>query len=164
MINRSFLALVLSILVSGWASASESVDFALPDLEGKTHKLSDYRGKWVIVNYWATWCPPCLDEIPDLVDFHDRHKARDAVVIGVNFEEIATDTLTEFVDHMFISYPVLRMEPRPRTELGMVNGLPTTYIVSPEGKLVAYQEGPITAEQLDAFLHRKMQQRADGQK
>ena len=66
----------------------------MPDLSGKMRSLEDYRGKWVIVNYWATWCPPCQEEIPDLVDFHDSHKDTDAVVLGVNFEDIGTVKVT----------------------------------------------------------------------
>jgi thiol-disulfide isomerase/thioredoxin len=137
---------------------ADAVDFTLQDLDGKPHSLSDYRGKWVIVNYWATWCPPCLEEIPDLIDFHEKHKDSDAVVLGVDYEEVNADYLREFVDSHFMSYPVLRMNPNPMTELGPVLGLPTTYIISPTGERVARQEGPITGAALEAFLERKKKQ------
>ena len=67
------LIIVLSLVFSGVLSA-EPVDYSLPDLNGKMHSLADYKGKWVIVNYWATWCPPCREEIPDLVNFHEEHR------------------------------------------------------------------------------------------
>jgi thiol-disulfide isomerase/thioredoxin len=154
--------LLICFLLCTSAVAAEEVDFALQDLKGASHSLSDYRGKWVIVNYWATWCPPCLDEIPGLVDFYERHKDTDAVVLGVNFEEASKDWLQEFVDNHFISYPVLRSDPLPVTPLGPVLGLPTTYIVSPEGRAVARQQGPVTAEALDAFIQRKADERRGG--
>lgn len=137
---------------------ADPVDFTLTDIHGKPRSLSEFRGKWVIVNYWATWCPPCLDEIPDLVAFHDRHKDKDAVVLGINYEELNPEYLREFVDTHFMSYPVLSMNPVPVTPLGPVLGLPTTYIISPQGERVARQEGPITGKALDAFLERKRQQ------
>lgn len=134
---------------------SEPVDYRLPDLNGKEHSLADYRGKWVIVNYWATWCPPCQEEIPDLVEFHDRHKNGDAVVVGINFEDIGEEQLRTFVDSFLISYPILRSEPLPVTPLGSIPGLPTTFIIAPDGTPVARQVGPVTGEQLEDYIARK---------
>ena len=136
--------------------AAEKVDFTLPDLEGKPVSLSDFRGKWVVVNYWATWCPPCLEEIPDLVGLYDDNRDT-IVVIGVDYEEVNKDYLKEFVESHMMSYPVLHMEPQPVTELGPVLGLPTSYIISPEGERVARQEGPVTREAIEKYISRKQQ-------
>jgi thiol-disulfide isomerase/thioredoxin len=151
------LALVFTVLyaVNGVA---EPVDYSLPDLKGKTHSLADYQGKWVIVNYWATWCPPCQEEIPDLVEFHDRHKDGDAVVIGINFEDIGEEQLSDFVESFLISYPILRSQPLAETPLGEVPGLPTTFIIAPDGSPVARQVGPVTGKQLDDYIARKKKQ------
>jgi thiol-disulfide isomerase/thioredoxin len=124
-------------------------------VNGKKHSLADYKGKWVIVNYWATWCPPCQEEIPDLVEFHDRHKDDDAVVIGINFEDIGEEQLSAFVDSFLISYPILRSEPLAETPLGTIPGLPTTFIIAPDGSPVARQVGPVTGKQLDDYIARK---------
>ena len=149
-----FILLFFGFLMAITAAADE-VDFTLTDINGKRVSLSDFRGKWVIVNYWATWCPPCLEEIPDLVDFHEKHKDKDAVVLGIAYEEVNKEYLQEFVESHFMSYPVMRMDPVPVTELGPVSGLPTTYIISPAGERIARQEGPITGAAIEAYLAQK---------
>ena len=151
---RLLTIFAMFVLATNTAFA-EPIDYSLPDLQGKSHSLADYKGKWVVVNYWATWCPPCQEEIPDLVDFHDRHKDVDAVVLGINFEDIGQEQLQTFVDSFLISYPVLRSEPLASTPLGPIPGLPTTYIVAPDGSPVARQVGPVTGEQLDAYIANK---------
>ena len=148
------LAVVFMVLFAV-TGVAEPVDYSLPDVNGKKHSLADYKGKWVIVNYWATWCPPCQEEIPDLVEFHDRHKDDDAVVIGINFEDIGEEQLSAFVDSFLISYPILRSEPLAETPLGSIPGLPTTFIIAPDGSPVARQVGPVTGKQLDDYIARK---------
>ena len=113
----------------------------------------------MIVNYWATWCPPCLEEIPDLVDLYDENQDR-LVVLGVNYEEVNEEYLRQFVESHMMSYPVVRMDPLPMTPLGPVMGLPTTYIVSPEGERIARQEGPVTREAIERYIDRKRQDAA----
>jgi thiol-disulfide isomerase/thioredoxin len=152
------LVLIL-LLISTTVAAEGPVEFSLPDLEGKPVALADYRGKWVIVNFWATWCPPCLEEIPDLVDLYDENRDR-LVVLGVNYEEVNEDYLRQFVESHMISYPVLRMEPLPLTPLGPVMGLPTTFIISPQGEKLARQEGPVTREAIESYIARKQTQQS----
>jgi thiol-disulfide isomerase/thioredoxin len=147
-----FRWLAFALLGLSGASLADPVDFTLPDMEGKQHKLSDYRGKWVVVNYWATWCPPCLTEIPELVDFHEANKDKSAVVLGVNFEDIGSNGLRQFTEEYFISYPILRTPPGPSSALGPIPGLPTTYLVSPSGEVVARQVGPVTAKLIGDFI------------
>ncbi len=143
---------VLSMLAHVPIAVASDVDFSYPDLDGKIHKLSDYRGKWVVVNYWATWCPPCLEELPELEVFHDSHKDRDALVLGLNMEDIKLDRLRVFVQEHFVSYPVLRVGSHPDEVLGDVPGLPTTFLVSPTGKVVARQIGFIDGKSIESFI------------
>jgi len=152
--------LVVFALLFAASVIAEPVEYSLPDMSGKMHALADYKGKWVIVNYWATWCPPCQEEIPDLVSFHDSHKDTDAVVLGINLEDVGQEQLESFVDSFMISYPILRSEPLATTPLGPVPGLPTTYIVAPDGSPVARQVGPVTSKQLEDYIASKKKQKA----
>jgi thiol-disulfide isomerase/thioredoxin len=143
------------LLWAGLAVSQPLADFTLPDVNGKKHSLSDYRGKWVIVNYWATWCPPCLEEIPELVEFHEKHKNLDAVVLGINFEEVDTKFLRTFVDEYLISYPVLRGDVDAPLPFGPIQGLPTTVIIAPDGKMVTMKVGGITLKKLEDVLNQE---------
>lgn len=151
---RKWVAVVVLGASLGAGQAAER-DFTLSDANGVRHELKDYRGKWVVVNYWATWCPPCLGEIPDLIKFHDKHKDRDAVVIGVDYEDISAQQLAVHVQRLGISYPVMQDDPSVDPQFGAVPGLPTTFLINPQGELVARQTGPITATALEGYMRRK---------
>jgi len=131
---------------------ADTIDFAMPDLKGVERQLSEFRGKWVVLNFWATWCPPCLKEIPELVEFHEQNQDKNAVVVGVDFEDIPLDELVEFTESYFMNYPILRTKPTAKTAVGVISGLPTTFLISPEGKLVARQSGPVTAKMIEEFI------------
>jgi thiol-disulfide isomerase/thioredoxin len=122
-------------------------------LDGSKHNLNQYRGKWLVVNYWATWCPPCIAEMPDLQSFHDEHADKDAMVIGINAELISQDRLQTFLEDYFISYPVFMSKPGQQSELGLIPGLPTTFLVTPQGEVAARQIGPVTGEMIEQFIH-----------
>ena len=153
-VRVKFYKVILILFAALWvsAAAAKGNDFALPDVNGVSHKLSDYRGKWVVVNYWATWCPPCLQEIPDLVMFHDRHKNKDAIVLGVVMEDISVQSLREFMDDHLMDYPVLRGGSRYNSPLGPIAGLPVTYLIAPNGEIAAQHLGRINAESIEAFI------------
>lgn len=148
-----FILVALSAVL-GLAQAAEK-DFTLSGTDGVSHSLKDFRGKWVVVNFWATWCPPCLEELPGLVAFHNKHKDHDAVVLGINYEDIGADQLATFIKRHDIDYTVLRLNPADTSPFGDISGLPTTYLVNPQGETVARQVGPITGAALENFIRRK---------
>ncbi|HXZ96729.1 MAG TPA: TlpA disulfide reductase family protein [Burkholderiales bacterium] len=133
------------------ASLAHAEDFSLTDTQGQTHRLNDYHGKWVLVNFWATWCPPCLEEIPDLVALYESHR-NELEVIGVAMEYRDSKAVIDFADKMFISYPVVLGDDKIAAQIGKVNGLPTSFIFSPSGKLVMRHVGPLNRQTIEQFL------------
>ena len=132
--------------------AGQAVDMPLVAVDGSKHNLDQYRGKWLVVNYWATWCPPCIVEMPELQSFHDEHADNDAMVIGINAELISQNRLQTFLEDYFISYPVFMSKPGQQSELGLIPGLPTTFLVTPQGEVVARQVGPVTRDMIEQFI------------
>jgi thiol-disulfide isomerase/thioredoxin len=147
------LTLVLSLLL--FSAAAGAGGFSLRDTAGRVHNLDDYRGKWVLVNFWATWCPPCLEEIPDLVALHDKHKDKDLVVIGVAMEYRDPRQVLEFAENNFISYPVVLGNAKVAAQIGKVEGLPTSYLFNPQGKKVAHNVGALTRQAVESYIAAK---------
>jgi len=145
--------LLLLCLTSHYEVSAEDQPFY--DLQGNQRSLAEFEGKWRLVNYWATWCTPCLEEIPELVQFHAQHKDKDAVVIGVNMEELDADALGIFMEELAINYPIWTTPPSQQTVLGPLSGLPTSFLVSPEGEVVARQVGVVSARMIERFIARQ---------
>lgn len=143
---------ILLIFFLANADVSAEPELALKDMVGKTHHLSDYKGKWLIVNYWATWCIPCQQEVPDLVALYDKRKDKDLMIIGVVFEYKDTKEVTKFVDDMLVSYPIVLGNEKITNQIGSAELLPTTYIFNPEGKLVKTRRGLITKAYIDKLI------------
>jgi thiol-disulfide isomerase/thioredoxin len=106
-------------------------DFSLEDMQGKTHRLSDYRGKWVLVNYLAIWCPPCLNEIPELISLHNAHQDKDLSVIDVAMESGSSGKVADFAQAHGISYPVVMGNLKITAQIGAVEVLPVSYLYNP---------------------------------
>ena len=144
-----FLIVIVSLLFPAHA-----VEMKLKGIDGSIEQLSDFKGNWVVVNYWATWCPPCVEEMPELQSFHDNYEKRGAMVIGINTETVSKDQLLRFLADYFITYPIYTSPPLQESALGSIPGLPTTFIVSPQGNVVARQVGSVTREMIEKFIEK----------
>jgi thiol-disulfide isomerase/thioredoxin len=151
---RTILRLLGVVALSLSAGAVSAESFLFKDLQGHEQRLQDYRGKWVLVNFWATWCPPCLEEIPDLISLHEAHKKTDLVVIGVALDS-TRESVVEFVAKKRISYPVTVSDYDKAAQVGEVDALPTSYLYDPAGKLVSYQQGMVTRASVESYIKSK---------
>jgi peroxiredoxin len=113
----------------------EKADFTLIDLQGKAWRLHDLQGKVVLVNFWATWCPPCRKEMPDLEALYTEFRDRGFVVLAISDEEVAK--VAPFIAERKISYPVLLDPGRKVNDLFKVEGIPKSFVYNRQGKLVA---------------------------
>lgn len=150
MLRGLLVGLLLVLPFSGNAAG-----FLLEDTQGNTHRLEDYRGKWVLVNFWATWCPPCLTEIPELNSLHDAHKGKDIVVIGIAMSSGSKKKVADFSRDHGISYPVVVGNDRIAAQIGELEVLPTSYLFDPNGERVSYQEGEVTRASVEAYIKSK---------
>jgi thiol-disulfide isomerase/thioredoxin len=150
--NHFLIGLLLAFLMSLGKIAHAVDSFALIDTAGKKHTLAQYKGKWVLVNYWATWCPPCLEEVPDLVALYDSRKNKDVMVIGVVFDYESAKDVADYVDDMLMSYPIVLGDDEVSRQIGNADVLPTTYIYNPKGELVKIKHGKVTKQYLEAFI------------
>lgn len=151
-IKSFLLSLLLVGILSLHTLSYAASNFALTDTAGKKHTLSQYKGKWVIVNYWATWCTPCLEEVPDLVALYDSRKNKDVMVLGVVFDFQSVKEIVEYVDDMLMSYPIILGDDEVTKQIDYAEVLPTTFIYNPSGELVKTKHGKVTKQYLEAFI------------
>lgn len=142
-----FLLCVLLLL----PSHAEAKGFVFTDHTGKKLRLADYRGKWVLINFWATWCPPCLKEIPDLVSLYESRK-NDVMVIGVAMDYQDPKTVLKYAKRLSITYPLVLGDQKMAAQIGPVSMLPTTYVFDPDGKPAVYKVGIVSREALEEFI------------
>ncbi|MBB3225503.1 thiol-disulfide isomerase/thioredoxin [Luteibacter sp. Sphag1AF] len=120
---------------------------------GKTFDLAAQRGHWVIVNYWATWCVPCIAEMPDISAFVASHP--NVKAIGLAFEDTEKKDVLAFLDKHKVVYPIAQIDPtEPPKDFGMPRGLPTTYLIAPDGHIAEHFVGPVTEKKLGDAIAR----------
>ena len=133
--------------------------FQFQDSTGKIHKLADYKGRWVLVNFWATWCPPCLKEIPDLIALYESRQ--DIMVIGVAMDFNDPKVVMDFAQSMSITYPTVLGDRHIASQLDDISLLPSTYFFDPDGKPAARKLGIVSRESIEKFIESKSIEKND---
>jgi len=128
----------------------QKADFTLSDLQGNSWHLRDLKGKVVLVNFWATWCPPCRKEMPDLQALYDKYKDQGLVVLSISDEEVAK--VAPFIAEKKFSYPILLDPGRKVNDAFIVEGIPKSFVYDREGKLVAQSIDMRTRGQFQQML------------
>jgi len=136
-------------------------DFQLVDLDGKNVRLSDLRGKAVLLNFWATWCPPCKIEMPWFVELQKQYGAQGLQIIGVAMDTgNAHDAISKFAKEMNLNYPVLMGTDAVADQYGGVDSLPTTFYIGRDGKIVSRVFGLVSHKEIEEGIRAALTQGA----
>jgi peroxiredoxin len=156
--NRLTAAALLSVFLGACGSSSEQTthaavkpnrerqtapDFALKDVNGATVRLSDYRGKVVLLNFWATWCGPCKIEVPWFIEFEQVNKDRGFAVVGISMDEEGWAVVKPFLAEMNVNYRTLLGNDIIAQLYGGVDALPTSFLIDRDGKVASMHQGLI---------------------
>jgi peroxiredoxin len=149
----AWLALASAVLAArfGYPPAPE---FSLKDLDGKTVSLSDLKGKVVFLNFWATWCPPCREEIPAFVEFYNLNKSRGVEIVGLSVDRLSPEDLRSFVQKNKMSYPVAFAPKRIIDAYEPGPYIPTTIVIDKQGRIRDKQVGGLDKEALSDWFQR----------
>jgi len=145
--RQGALALLLALCASHAAMAGE---WKLKDKDGVHYNLAEQKGKWVLVNFWAPWCPICLDEMPEFNALHKQHK--DLLIIGVAVMYRKKQEVLDVARAQSISYPVVMGNEDIASEFGEMKGMPTSFLYSPSGKLIGHHDGPLTQHEIEQAI------------
>ncbi|MGO1071370.1 TlpA family protein disulfide reductase [Lysobacter sp. CA199] len=130
------------------AGAADTPELRIATFDGKTYDLSEHRGRWVVVNFWATWCAPCIKEMPELSALDTMREHID--VVGLAYEEIDKADMQAFLKKHPVSYPIAIVDVAdPPKAFDTPKGLPMTYLIGPDGKVAEKFLGPVDAKKLE---------------
>ena len=136
------------------AKSSMNFDFTLKDPNGANVKLSDYKGKVVLLNFWATWCGPCKVEIPEFVEAYNKYRDKGFVILGVlSQDDPPANELTTFMGDFKMNYPVLREHTPLEESFGTLWALPTSYVIDRKGQVCSKHLGPYSKEALEREIN-----------
>lgn len=126
-------------------------DFSLPAPDGTVLRLSDYRGKTVLLNFWATWCPPCRQEIPEFIRLYERYQGKGLEIIGISLDQGGAEEIKEFIKEFGVNYPIAMGDSDIIRAYGGIRAIPTSFLVNAEGRIVKKYVGayPVTAFEKD---------------
>lgn len=154
--KRSILRLAMAFggllfAVGAVAEAAKTPELKVATLDGGTFDLAAQRGKWVIVNFWATWCSPCIKEMPDISRFVESRE--DVSAIGLAFGDEEIPDVVAFLKKHPVKYPIANVPiAEPPKDFGAPKGLPTTYLIAPDGSIAKKFTGPVTTADLEKAI------------
>jgi peroxiredoxin len=131
-------------------------DFTLQSLDGKTMKLSDFRGKAVLLNFWATWCEPCKIEMPWFVDFEKKYGSQGLVVLGVAMDDATPAEISSFAQKLGVNYPVLIGKEEVGAQYGGIEYLPSTFYISRDGKILDHVFGLVSRSEIESNIQKAL--------
>ena len=145
-----FIALLVAFAhASALAQEAVAPQFALKDINGRPVRLSDYRGKVVLINFWATWCPPCRAEMPDLVRLQREHAKQGLQIIGITYPPETTTRVRRFARSLKVNYPIVLGTQELKARFSSEDILPLTVVINRDGKVSDVISGILLREEFD---------------
>jgi len=151
-IKQRLTRLTLVLFCTGLLSACGQPEFV--DAEGNSFNWQDYNGQWLVVNFWAEWCEPCREEIPEL---NRLHNAENKSVLGVNFDRPELTELQRQISALAVQFPVIYSEQKQRIKELTPQVLPTTYVFDQQGELLKTLVGPQTRQSIEAAMKKSQE-------
>ena len=164
----TLLGFVFSAVVVTFSSASvlgqeiTAPQFELKDINGRTVRLSDYHGKVVLINFWATWCPPCRAEMPDLVRLQREHRQKGFQIIGITYPPERNDRVRRFARSLKVNYPIILGTRQLKARFSSDETLPLTIVIDRDGKVSNIIVGILLREEFDEKIKPLLMKNAEG--
>ena len=157
-------AAVLIMCFTGivWGQEIKAPQFELSDINGRTVRLSDYQGKVVLINFWATWCPPCRAEMPDLVKLQREHRNNGLQVIGITYPPEQKDRVRRFARSLKVNYPIILGTRQLKARFSSDETLPLTIVIDRDGKVSNIIVGILLREEFDEKIKPLLMKNAEG--
>jgi cytochrome c biogenesis protein CcmG/thiol:disulfide interchange protein DsbE len=130
--------------------------FTLQDLNGNSVSLADFRGKVVILDFWATWCPPCIKEIPDFIELYKKYEDKGFAMVGISLDQAGISVVKSFAQKFQINYPILMADGKVDKAYGGITSIPTTFVIDSAGnirqKYIGYRDKDVFENDIKALL------------
>lgn len=143
---------------AGKLQGQSAPDFTLASLDGKSLKLSDYHGKAVLLNFWATWCEPCKIEMPWFVDLQKKYGPQGLQVLGVAMDDAPPKDIAEFAQKLGVNYPIVIGKEEVGTQYGGVQFLPSTFYITRDGKILDHVFGLVSRSEIESNIQKALGQ------